>query len=279
MLAWWAESGIPSAQQVELSLVSALDWSSLPRSVHPEAGHLPHARLERKCAQLSSLAGPISQLASPDHLIVDFCSGGGHLGLLLAHLLPSSTVHMVENKEESLARARVRGIQCDLHNVWFYQCNLEFYRGSFDLGCSLHACGAATDLVIAKCLKHRAAFVSCPCCYGGVSTSLGVLEYPRSEVIHYRISILRITTINMCDIQMFRGSSLPLSSYEVVAHCADQTHAGDMKSSQGFLCMDIVDTDRCEAAREQGYTVTLSKLQPPNCTPKNNLIVGQPTEP
>ena len=83
----------------------------------------------------------------------------------------------------------------------------------------------------------------------------------------------------MCDIQMFRGSSLPLSSYEVVAHCADQTHAGDMKSSQGFLCMDIVDTDRCEAAREQGYTVTLSKLQPPNCTPKNNLIVGQPTEP
>ena len=41
---------------------------------------------------------------------------------------------MVENKEESLARARARGIQCSLTNVWFYQCNLEFYRGSFNIG-------------------------------------------------------------------------------------------------------------------------------------------------
>ena len=162
--------------------MSPLDWADLPTTVHPEAGDLPEARLERKCSQLSSLAGPIARLARPGHLVVDFCSGGGHLGLLLAHLLPSATVHMVENKEESLARARARGMLCKRTNVWFYQCNLEFYRGTFHIGCSLHACGAATDLVIAKCLQHRAAFVSCPCCYGGVSTSLGVLTYPRSQV-------------------------------------------------------------------------------------------------
>ena len=134
MLAWWAESGIPSAQQVELSLVSGLDWSSLPRSVHPEAGSLPQERLERKCGQLSSLAVPLTHLARPGDLIVDFCSGGGHLGLLLAHLLPAATLHMVENKEESLARARARGQEMELNNVWFYQCNLEFYRGAFNIG-------------------------------------------------------------------------------------------------------------------------------------------------
>ena len=50
------------------------------------------------------------------------------------------------------------------------------------LGCSLHACGSATDLVISKCVLHRAAVVSCPCCYGGVTTSLGVVSYPRSQV-------------------------------------------------------------------------------------------------
>ena len=75
---------------------------------------------------------------------------------------------------------------------------------------------------------------------------------------------------------MFRGSTLPENSYEVLAHCADQTHAGDIKSEQGYRAMDIVDTDRCEAVREEGYEVTLSKLHPQDCTPKNNLIVGRP---
>ena len=38
-------------------------------------------------------------------VVVDFCSGGGHLGILVAHLLPRATVCLVENKEESLRRA------------------------------------------------------------------------------------------------------------------------------------------------------------------------------
>lgn len=109
-------------------------------------------------------------------------AGSGHLGLLMAHLIPQSSVHMVENKEESLARARCRGLEMDLDNVWFYQCNLEFYVGRFNLGTSLHACGAATDLVMEKCLVSRASIVSCPCCYGGVTTSVGVLQFPRSKV-------------------------------------------------------------------------------------------------
>ena len=77
-------------------------------------------------------------------------------------------------------------------------------------------------------------------------------------------------------VQMFRSSTLPENSYEVLAHCADQTHAGDIKSEQGYRAMDIVDSDRCEAVREEGYSVTLSKLHPLDCTPKNNLIVGLP---
>ena len=37
-------------------------------------------------------------------------------------------VHMVENKEESLARARERGMELNLTNVWYYQANLEYYQ-------------------------------------------------------------------------------------------------------------------------------------------------------
>ena len=195
----------------------SVHWSRCP-------GCLPPDRLERKCGQLSSLAGPLVHLAAPGSTIVDFCSGGGHLGLLAAHLAPASWVHMVENKEESLARARARGLDMGLDNVWFYQCNLEFYVGPFNIGTSLHACGSATDLVVAKCVAQRAAVVSCPCCYGGVSTSLGVVTYPRSR--------------------QFRAQLGPDSFY-TLAHSADQTHAGDTKSEQGYTCMDIVDTDRC----------------------------------
>jgi hypothetical protein len=35
---------------------------------------------------------------------------------------------MVENKEESLARARERGVQLGLDNVWFYQSNMDYYQ-------------------------------------------------------------------------------------------------------------------------------------------------------
>jgi hypothetical protein len=35
---------------------------------------------------------------------------------------------MVENKEESLARARERGVQFGLNNVWFYQSNMDYYQ-------------------------------------------------------------------------------------------------------------------------------------------------------
>ena len=255
-LDWWVESGIESLQQYEVEGLKQLVWDDLPKLVHPLAGSLPPDRLQRKCGQLSSLAVPLANLAKPGDTLVDFCSGGGHLGLLVAHLAPSSIVHMVENKEESLARARERGVELGATNVWFFQCNLEYYVGSFDIGSSLHACGVATDLVVLKCTQSRAAFVCCPCCYGGVQT-LENISYPRSE--------------------QFAGRGVGVESYLVLAHSADQTHTGLEKCEQGRLCMDIVDSDRGWGVREQGYSVTLSKLEPKDCTPKNNLLIGIPS--
>ena len=52
----------------------------------------------------------------------------------------------------------------------------------------------------------------------------------------------------------------------MLAHCADQTHAGDIKSDQGYRAMDIVDTDRCEAVREEGGIVS--------CFQSQNSITG-----
>ena len=40
------------------------------------------------------------------------------------------------------------------------------------------------------------------------------------------------------------SAELTAESFFTVAHCADQTHAGDCKAEQGYTCMDLVDTDR-----------------------------------
>lgn len=43
----------------------------------------------------------------------------------------------------------------------------------------------------------------------------------------------------------------------------------------GKYCMNLVDTDRSQYAREHGYRTSLCSLKPLSCTPKNNLIIGQ----
>lgn len=40
------------------------------------SGEVPLKRVERKCQQLENLATAIQEVARPDDIIVDFCSGG-----------------------------------------------------------------------------------------------------------------------------------------------------------------------------------------------------------
>lgn len=232
------------------------DWGAVPYEAHPEGSQLPTFRLERKGQQLENLAKAVLKVAKPGHTIVDFCSGSGHLGIILAYLLPRCQIVLLENKEESLARAHQRVLKLKLTNVTFCQCNLDYFCGDFDVGVSLHACGVATDLVIQRCISQNAVFICCPCCYGSVQNN-HILTYPRSQV--------------------FRDSAMTLHEYLVLGHSADQTHdEHNAKTDQGKICMGIIDTDRCLQAKEAGYSVTLAKLIPESCTPKNNLLVGIP---
>jgi hypothetical protein len=152
-------SGIPILEVSEIK--STFNWNDVPVLAHPEGGRLPKSRRERKCQQLSSMAievmkvveekGKRNQDSSSSIRIVDFCSGGGHVGILLAWLLPKCQIILVENKEESLRRGRERVEQLRLANVTMYQCNLDYFDGQFEIGVALHACGTATDLVLSKC--------------------------------------------------------------------------------------------------------------------------------
>uniref|UniRef100_A0A1I8JUP9 Methyltransferase domain-containing protein n=1 Tax=Anopheles funestus TaxID=62324 RepID=A0A1I8JUP9_ANOFN len=236
------------------------NWDTVPMDARPEGGKLPPARVLRKRHQLESLVNEVVQLANDGtKTIVDFCSGTGHLGILLAYLLPHCTVYLLENKEESQQRAMERVERLALRNVVFFQCNLDYFTARFDIGVSLHACGVATDIVLEKCFAQRAHFVSCPCCYGKLY-NIEQVTYPRST--------------------LFRASELLLKEYFCIAHCADQTHdlASDRtnvaKSLQGFYCMDVIDRDRALRAEELGYGVLRKRLKDETCTPKNRLLVG-----
>lgn len=258
---------LEKVQQLGLSITSAkhnefpfdvFDWTSIPFEALPEGGELPAKRLQRKKDQLESLAREVIAMARAGDRIVDFCSGAGHLGILLAFKLPQCVVYLLENKEESLMRAKVRVQQLRLTNVRFFQCNLDYFIGPFEIGTSLHACGVATDIVLLHCLNRKARFVCCPCCYGGCH-QMPHISYPRSEY--------------------FRQNDITEQDFMHIAHCADQAHdlaktSNVEKSVQGQFCMDVVDTDRKLYAEECGYNVTLSRLQPEDCTPKNRLLVG-----
>lgn len=229
------------------------NWNDIPEEATPIGGNLPKSRSTKKFQQLENLVKATIRLAKPNYTIVDFCSGAGHLGILLAYLLPNCTIILLENKEESLFRAKKRIDNLNLKNVVLVQSNLDYYIGDFDIGISLHACGVATDLVIQKCLDKKAAMVCCPCCYGGIH-NCHHLTYPRSSIFK---------------------NSINLKNYLVLGHSADQTHdAENSKTKQGEFCMNVIDSDRILHIEENGYVVEFGKLDPSSCTPKNNLIVG-----
>ncbi|XP_003226439.2 glutathione S-transferase C-terminal domain-containing protein isoform X2 [Anolis carolinensis] len=69
-----------------------LDWDSLPTAVNPGKGKMSSDRALRKQQQLNNLVALVAKLAKPGDIVVDFCSGGGHVGIVVAHILPSCQV-------------------------------------------------------------------------------------------------------------------------------------------------------------------------------------------
>ncbi|KAG8178028.1 hypothetical protein JTE90_015831 [Oedothorax gibbosus] len=238
----------------ETGYCTRLEWEDLPPLLHPAQGDLPQKRIERKCQQIESMVSATLKVAVEGQTIVEFCAGGGHVGLLLAYLLPNCKVILIENKESSMSRAISRAEELKLENIYFYQCNLDYFKGSFDLGIALHACGVATDLVIQQCIQQSASFVCCPCCYGGIQNT-HLLRYPLSK--------------------KFRDSTISYEQYTLLARCADRTEVNTPTAEEGETCMGLVDTDRVHWAEENGYDATLTHLNPLSCSTKHNLLIGR----
>uniref|UniRef100_A0A8B9D3E5 Glutathione S-transferase C-terminal domain-containing protein n=1 Tax=Anser cygnoides TaxID=8845 RepID=A0A8B9D3E5_ANSCY len=233
-----------------------IDWTNLPSAVSPGEGKMSSDRALRKQQQLNNLVAAVKKLAKPGDVIVDFCSGGGHVGIVLAYMLPSCQVVLIENKELSLIRAKDRSDELGLNNISFIQANLDYFNGTFNIGVALHACGVATDMVIEHCIKARAAFVISPCCYGFIQNTVK-FKYPRSnrfkEILSYK-------------------------EHMILCRFADQTavQLPPERRLIGKQCMGLVDLDRAWAAEGSHYSVQVISMEPESCSPKNNMFVGIP---
>lgn len=233
-----------------------LDWKNLPAAVSPKEGKMSTDRALRKQQQLNNLAYVVLNQAKPGDRIVDFCSGGGHVGIVLAHMLPSCQVILIENKELSLIRAKKRSDELGLNNIWFIQANMEYFTGMFNIGVALHACGVATDMVIEHCIQTRASFITCPCCYGFIQNT-SKFNFPKSEKFK---------------------ETLSYKEHMILCRFADQTavQLPPQRRLIGKQCMCLVDMDRATSAEEHGYSVQVISMEPEGCSPKNNMIVGVP---
>eukprot|EP00163_Fabomonas_tropica_P003370 TRINITY_DN12876_c0_g1_i1.p1 TRINITY_DN12876_c0_g1~~TRINITY_DN12876_c0_g1_i1.p1 ORF type:complete len:498 (+),score=48.90 TRINITY_DN12876_c0_g1_i1:175-1668(+) len=279
------------------------DWNTVPPALNP-ASFMNDARARRKKLQLVNLIAvarqvgftgidPSPALYVPNNtsceqgrrpVIVDFCSGSGHAGLMFAIAYPHCDIVLVECNYHAILSAEKRIKESGLTNVSVFHGNMDDYNEPFDLGVALHACGPLTDRAFDKCIQHRAMFLAAPCCLGKVHNqpeivSLGsrfkykdleekVDRLQKNEVIHYPRSA-------------FFKSVLDETEYCEMAQTADYGE-WDMNNSEGSnaknsrACKAVVEYDRVVFAREQGFESFLTKMTPRDCTPKHDIIVAYP---
>ncbi|XP_057698633.1 glutathione S-transferase C-terminal domain-containing protein isoform X4 [Corythoichthys intestinalis] len=251
------ESGIEAAFSDHPCPEWSIPWDSLPEAINPTEGKMSNIRTVRKRQQLNNLVAMVTQLAKPGCTVVDFCSGTGHVGIVLAHALPQCQVILIENKEESLIRAHVRSAELGLENIGFIQANLDYFTGPFHVGVALHACGVATDMVMEHCIQARAAFVISPCCYGFIQNAVK-FTFPRSKKFQ---------------------DTLTYKEHMILCRFADQTalQLPPERRLIGKQCMGLVDLDRSWSAESHGYRVRVMTMEPETCSPKNNMLVGRPS--
>ena len=361
------------------------DRSAVPPELdvaHPSGGAVPAGRGARKRDQLLNVFLFVAPFLrrKPDAVVVDFGCGGGHQSLPLAYHFPDARFVLVDAKRRSLDVARRRADAAGLANVRVVEGRIEDFDEPFDVGIALHACGAASDFAMEKCVAARAAYVVAPCCVGKISLAVRTedvredgaeddgdgegeraggrvrrddgegskpLRYPRSHAAASAVSTSSYVAVaKAADFggegydETARGAvgggddgcGYADSSEEeedaeadareaaalALAPIAEETKTGSNPSdaasprlSRGLLdltakraakkaakvgakpratperlaerelqrraCKSLVEADRNRSASERGYATWQTVMEPPGCTPKNDVLVGVPS--
>jgi hypothetical protein len=316
------------ALQVPLIDIPSLDWSTLDPIFDPQQGGNLRAdtpRAQRKRHQVEAFARILSALlllankSNTDEplTIVDAGSGAGNLAISLAGLLAKQlpdrmnaiTVCAVDVNPMALQRLTARAATLPVNDS-IYVTTLCADLASVVLPadtavvCSLHACGAATDLAIRLATQLQVPFVTSPCCTAKAVTSRLLLKnihgrpmmesssaqrsaapdtitYPRSAWLRSNLQqLIDKEKDNMVDDNSNKNSQSPERYYEILARTADVGLGPQTPIEQRThqrLAKYAVELDRLMGVQERHqYTTRIFKLNGHEDYGKSELMVGAP---
>lgn len=250
-------------------------WRAHESSSDVVAPGVPPQRAARKRSQLVALLRVIAPflLARPQANVVDFCAGCGHVGLLVAALFPAASITLVDIREVALRIAQTRAKAAGLVNVQTRQCSVDELPADVpcDIALALHACGSASDLVLSVAKQRRAAVVVAPCCVGAVAS-------PRLQLTIVDGDVCRQSNITDTDPEP-RSSELAsvvtAEEFSLLARAADYSELKNGCDHWRGIAKMLVEQDRLAMLKDAGFrNVTLVKMRPEDCTPKNDMLVA-----
>ena len=268
-------------------------WDGLPSLVDP-AYHLPESRKLRKRQQLMSIfraVAPLLLCAIKEQRplkLVDFCGGGGHVGLLLAFLFPDVEVICVDKNVRGLELGVQRAKDLSLSNYRTVEGEVMEFDEAFDVGVSLHACGAATDMVISKCLTHSVPLVVSSCCVGKIGlTSFATLcmsGYPSEQPVwdEAKGSNMRELLREYASLHGENGDN-EHTLFVRLSKAADYSKVEftSMTIHRMFAKL-LIELDRLDGIRELSantdsrFDGRICKMEPLTATPKNDILIAWP---
>ena len=246
-------------------------------------------RAFKKCLQIENFAS-IFEIFGHKKCVIDFGSGSGNLCLAFAAIFPETKFVFCDMKDESLKILENRATKAKLKNVFTFQYifsplnldnDVDFVKKQypdFDLGIGLHCCGNFTDLILGICTKCNADCVVCPCCNGKIARFIEKEEYdvgdrsrkealnPASQGVDVSKNESEPLQVSYPRSEMFR-SKIDKNEYCVLSKAADDEF--------NYLAKCCIELDRAMWALEQGFEVTLLRMNPLISSPKHHVIYVQ----
>lgn len=159
----------------------------------------------------------------------------------------------------------------------------------FDMALALHLCGEATDVGLRKAANMGAsAMVVAPCCVGKLSrrvlnpdvyhatgTNLATVSYPQSETF---CQLIR-ASINHHNKTDDADSALKAENdWNALAKAADYSNEQEVRTSRNATrrtAKALLETDRrLFLETRYGYQTALTRMEPLEVTPKNDILVA-----
>ena len=286
------------SQNNKISSLNNINWDEVPIAIQPKwlldrskkSTKNRQKATKWKVAQIETFYAILKQMcASAKSLkIVDFGSGSGALGLMMAYLFPMHTVVCVECEASRVELTKKRASLSGITNMEFICDYIQNVNISFDVGIGAHLCGVATDLAQIQCFRNKASFVLLSCCNGkccnhsnsetkedDIITEL--VQYPRSKYLREQ----SMTFETFKELTSFSDFNFDVERFD---DCTDEKEY-DMYcrySIKRKFCKIICEIDRCFAALECGKNeykqVCLTQIsqnaQIFESSPKSDVIVG-----